>query len=179
MRLPSMLRQLLTLCAISLLPLLSACTPTYDWREVHGATQPFYAYMPGKTSEYTRPVQLGPLKTDMTMTATVVDGVTFAVGVAQMQNGKQAQDALAMMKEAMLRNIDGKVLHEQNSSAPYMQLQIEAAGVQQLGANRNPVLMLARFVAVENRIYQVLVLGSDRPKMREAADTFLTSFKPT
>ncbi|WP_338848851.1 hypothetical protein V8J88_07945 [Massilia sp. W12] len=158
--------------------LLTACSPAYDWREARGAKLPFYANMPGKVSEYTRPVKLGPYESEMTMSATQVDGATFAVGAAQMADAAQSQQALAYMKEALLRNIDGKIVREQGLQAPYSQLQLEAKGLQQMGSSRSQVMLLGRFYAVDKRIYQVIVVGNDKPQVREAAETFFASFKP-
>ena len=157
---------------------LLACSPKYDWREVHGSNSPFSATLPAKASEYTRPVQLGTLKTEMTMTAAQVDGATYAIGTAVMPDAKLAQEALSLMKQALVANIDGKIVREQGEQKPYPYLHVEARGHQQLYGNSKKVLLLARFVAHENRIYQVIAAGEEKPAMREAADTLFSSFKP-
>lgn len=157
---------------------LLACSPKYDWREIHGSNAPFSATMPGKTSEYTRPVLLGKFKADMTMTATQVDGASYAIGTALLADEASAHAALGYMKEALVKNIDGKISHEHGEQKPYSYLQIEAEGHQQLYGGGKKVLLFARFVAYEKRIYQVVVAGDDTPAMRQAADTFLSSFKP-
>ncbi len=158
--------------------LLSACSPKYDWREVRGSASPFTATMPGKPSEYTRPVQLDQLKTNMTMMGTKVEGATFAIGVAEAPDAAKAQIAINMMKLALVKNIDGKIVKEKIVDKPYRYLEIEAAGLQKLYGKTEQVLLLGRFVADDKRIYQVIVAGRESPAMREAADTFLTSFKP-
>lgn len=160
------------------LTLFVACSPKYDWREVRGSATPFTATMPGKPSEYTRPVQLDQLKTNMTMLGTQVDGATFAVGVAEAPDAAKAQVALNIMKLALVKNIDGKIIKEKTVDKPYPYIEIEAAGLQKIYGKTEQVLLLGRFVADDKRIYQVIVAGQGSPAMREAAETFLTSFKP-
>ncbi len=157
---------------------LVACSPKYDWREVRGAGLPFTVTMPGKPSEYTRPVQLDKLKTNMTMTATQVDGATYAVGAAEVPDASQAQAALAIMKLALVKNIDGKIVKEKTATTPYLYSEIEASGLQKIYGKNDQVLLLGRFVASDKRVYQVIVAGQASPAMREAAETFLTAFKP-
>lgn len=158
--------------------LLSACSPEYNWREVRGNSVPFSVTMPGKASEYARPINLGGVQVSMTMTATDVGGATYAVGTAIMPDAAQAQAALGSMKTALLKNINGQIVRERGASAPYSYIEVEAKGRQLTYGNEKNVLLLGRFVARDKRIYQVIVAGEDKAKMREAADTFLTSFKP-
>ncbi|MBI3229861.1 MAG: hypothetical protein HYZ45_06690 [Burkholderiales bacterium] len=169
--------------ALAVLFSLAACSPKYDWRDVHGSNSPFAVTMPGKPSEYTRPVQLDQMKANMTMTATQVDGATFAVGAAELPDAAKAQAALTIMQTALVKNIDGKIsktktITQTTPKDPYPYTEIEAAGIQQIYGKTAPVLLLGRFVAVDKRVYQVIVAGEGSPAMREAAETFLTSFKP-
>lgn len=176
----SLVRRSAALAAICSLALL-ACSPKYDWREVHGsktANIPFEVTMPGKPAEYTRPVQLGAVQVQMTMVATQAGGATFAVGSARLADAKQAQEALALMKTALVKNIDGKVVQEKNVSQPHPRLQVEAKGFQQIYGQSKDVLLLGHFIAKDKQIFQVIVAGEDSKAMRDAADTFLTSFKP-
>ncbi|TFW10420.1 hypothetical protein E4K72_00890 [Oxalobacteraceae bacterium OM1] len=151
--------------------LLLACTPTYDWREVHGSNIPFTVVLPAKPATYTRPVNLDGTQVNMTMTAAEADGVIFAVATAEMADAARAQTALEQMKTAMVRNIQGTVRKEKavamgDSNA----IEVEAASAQRA--------MHARFVARGTRIYQVMAMGQPDRLKPEAVETFLTSFKP-
>lgn len=162
----------LTLAALALL--LAACSPKFDWRQVRGAPVPFEVLLPAKPASVTRPVDLNGVKVDMTMTAAEVDGVTFAVGAATLPDAAAAPAALAAMKTGLVRNINGSIRREAgNGAGP---LELEAVG--KTGPNAPELLLLARFVANNARVYQVLVLGPADSLPRDEADTFFSSFKP-
>lgn len=147
--------------------LLLACSPQYNWREVRGSGAPFMISLPAKPASHARTIELDGNKVEMTMTAAEVEGITFAVGTAQLPDAAQAQKALTAMKTAMVRNISGTVKQEQSSP---VQIEIEASGAQRL--------MLARFIARDRQVYQLVVVGDERKLPREEAATFFASFKP-
>jgi hypothetical protein len=163
----------LSLAAAALLLGMTACTPRYDWREVHGADAPYTVLMPVKPASHARPINLGGVQVTMTMTAADVDGALFAVGTAVMPDAAAAANALATMKTALVRNIGGTIRSEKAAVANGIAtLDVEAAGE---GAHGR--LLFAHLVAKETRIYQVIAIGTDKTLPREAVDTFLTSFK--
>lgn len=157
--------------------LFTACSPKFDWREVHGTNIPFSAVLPGKAASHTRPVDLGGIRVPMTMTAANVDDVTFAVGVAELPDAIKAITALPAMKAAMVRNIGGSIRRESASAAGIspMTIDIEATGNNGYGQQ----LLIARFIAQDTRAYQLVVVGKEKNISREAVDTFFTSFKPS
>lgn len=151
---------------------LAACSPKFDWREVRGSNPPFVVLLPAKPASHTRSINLGGSEVSMTMTAADVDGVTFAVGTAEMPDPAKAQESLAAMKTALVRNINGTVRKE-TSSAPGtapITLEIEATGAESR-------VLFGRFVANGRNVYQVIAVGKESALPREAAETFLTSFK--
>lgn len=155
--------------------LLIACSPKFDWREVRGGGAPFSVTLPAKPSSHTRKIDLGGLPVEMTMTATEVDKVTFAVGAAELPDASQAPKALESMKTALVKNIGGAIRQEKAGAG---MIQIEASGQPTRSSGGQPILLLARFVAKGKYIYQVVVVGSEKAVSREAADTFFSSFKP-
>lgn len=157
--------------------LLAACSPEFNWRQVHGKPIAFEVLLPAKPATLTRPISLGEVRTDMTMTAAEVDGVTFAVGAARLDDAQAATAALPAMKAALVGNINGSIVRESGTAAPGSEpLEVEARGKRAAGGPE--LLLLARFVAVDARIYQILVLGPADKLRRSEADTFLSSFKP-
>lgn len=152
------------------------CTPKYDWREVHGADGAYSIILPAKPATFARPINLDGLEVAMTMTAAEVDGVTFAVGTAQLADAAAAQAALDKMKTALVKNINGSIKHEKRSAPPepVSTIDIEASG----NRNGQPYLLVAHFAAKDKRAYQVIVVGREKAVAREAVDIFLTSFKP-
>ena len=159
------------LAALSLLP---ACSPTYDWRDVRGTEAPYTVLLPAKPSRLARPVNLGGLRTSMTMTAAEVDGVTFAVGTAELPDAAQAQAALLVMQETLVKNIGGIIRHEKRAlGANLSRIDLEAGPV----AGVKGAVLHARLIARERRVYQAIVVGKEKSVRADAVDVFLTSFK--
>lgn len=157
---------------------LPACTPAYDWREVRGTEAPFSVVLPAKPATYSRPINLDGVRLVMTMTAAEADGVTFAVGSAQLPEPAKAQAALQAMKTALVNNIGGTVRHEKSAAAAGVaSIDIEAAGTSNAAGGGQPMLLFARFAAKDRRIYQAVVIGREKAVSRDAVETFFTSFK--
>lgn len=170
---------LTTLAAASIL---SACSPKFDWRDYRSPDAQFTALFPGKPAVLTREIDLDGKKVSLTMTASEVDGATFAIGSAILDSTEQAQAALPAMKTALLKNINGVVRSEKLASAATStaagshqrsSLSVEATGTQQ----GKPVLLVGRFVAQDKRIFQIIILGEENKLSRETIDTFMDSVK--
>ena len=170
----------LGMLAITLL--LSACSPKFDWRDYRSPDAQFTALFPGKPSVLTREINLGGKKVSLTMTASEAEGNTFAIGSATLASAEQAQAALPAMKTALLNNIKGTVRSEKSavaaSSTPAgtrqkSSLSIEATGSQ----NGQPVLLVGRFVALDKRIFQIVIVGQESKLSRENIETFMDSVK--
>lgn len=162
--------------------ILTACNPRFDWREYRSPDAHFSALFPGKPAVLTREIDLDGKKVSLTMTASEVDGNTFAVGSAELDTVQQAQAALPAMKQALLNNIKGTLRSEKsataassNASGTHRQstLSIEATGIR----NGQPALLIGRFVAQDRRIFQIIILGQEKELSREHIDTFLDAVK--
>jgi hypothetical protein len=159
---------------------ISACSPTYDWREVRGTDAPFVVLLPGKPATHSRPINLDGLQLTMTMTAAEVNGVTFAVGSATLPDQAAPHAALNAMKTALVKNIGGTVRHEKSSLAagnPVPSIEVEAVGIPGGKSGGQPRILFARFAEKDRRIYQAVVLGQEKAVAHDAVDTFFTSFK--
>lgn len=167
--------------AIAAIAALTACTPKYDWREVRGTDIAFTVLLPAKPSTYSRPVNLGGITANMTMTAAEIDDVTFAVGTAELPDAAQAQAALLVMKETLVKNINGVVRQEKIQLGRTRSTIELAAGPVAPPASASSagkeISLHARFVARDRRVYQVIVAGRERAIRPDSVDTFLTSFK--
>jgi hypothetical protein len=171
----SFLRLMLPAC---LLLMLVACSPKYDWREVHASHAPYVAAFPAKPSNQTRDTKLAGKSVAMTMTSTQVDGVTFAVASAAMADASEAQAALPLWKAALLANLKGKIKLESSPRVSQGQaLQIEVAASQGAPGKEQPLVVHARFIAVKQHLYQLVVMGPPQRVTRDGIDTFFTSFK--
>ena len=160
--------------ALLLAAALSACSPQYDWRDYRSTDAPYAVLFPGKPASQTRSIQLDTLSVNMTMTAAEVDGVIFAVGSAQLPDAAQGPAAIAAMKTALVNNI-GATVTSSKSSADGRQatLDVEAKGSQ----NGEAMRLIGHFIARDQRIYQVIVMGRDRHIVQDQVETYLSSFK--
>ncbi|HEY1043297.1 MAG TPA: hypothetical protein VGE60_05490 [Telluria sp.] len=156
-----------TLCAV----LLAACSPEYNWRQYDSPDAPYGVLFPDKPATYTRPINLSGSHFDMTMTAAEVKHTVFAVGSGVAPDPATAQQALAAMKTAMVRNIGAQVTEEKTQ--PGSSLDVEARGVR----NGQPMRLVGHFEARGNRFYQVIVLGPDGSVPDEQVEQFMSSFK--
>ncbi len=160
------------------LMLLTACSPKFDWREIHVAQGQYVVAFPAKPSTETRDTRLAGHTVAMTMSSSRVDGITFAVASAAMPDAAQAKAALPVLKQALLGNIGGQIKQE---SQPRLKQgegwQIEAAGSQQQQGKTQPLVIHARFIAHKQFIYQLAIMGPANGIARDHIDTFFTSFK--
>jgi len=157
---------------------LTACSPTFDWRDFRSADAPYAVLFPGKPATHTRDVQLDGAPVSMTMAAAEAAGTTFAVGSAALPDAARAQAAIVAMKTAMASNIGAVITSEKTATASaggklHTSIAIEAKGVR----NGEATLLVGRFIAVDRRVYQLIVIGKEKKWNQDAVDTFMTSFK--
>jgi hypothetical protein len=157
---------------------LTACNPTYNWRDYASPDAPFRVMFPAKPATFTKEIDLDGLKVAMTMTAAEIDGATFAVGTAQAPDAARAQAAVEAMRVALVRNIDGHVTHEKNTAVAGTLTQV-ANDVEADGVVRGvPMHLAGHFEARGTRFYQVIVIGRTKDMPAEQVEQFLESFKP-
>lgn len=181
-KLPSLSQysRLFALFALSVFMLfLNGCDPTLNWREMRSDDAGYTALFPAKPTSFERAVNLDGLQVMMNMTAAEADGVSFAVATAIIEDEGQRAKALTAMQTAMLRNIRGEITEKKtvNVKGGATAIQIHATGqAGQAGPAGTPLVLFARFVMHESRVFQVIALGPKEKLGAEAADTFLSSF---
>lgn len=177
---------LLRLSLVAMLALTAACSPKFDWREIRSDDAAYIIAMPAKPAVFTRSIDLHGITTSMTMTATEVDGITFAIGSAELSEATQAQTSLAAMKTAMVNNIRGAIRHEKTATMPQSQTagagmlaytEILASGAADAATNGQPRVLFARFFAKERHVYQLVVTGREDTVQRDVVDTYFSSFR--
>lgn len=161
---------------------LFACSPKYNWRDYSSQDAPFRVMFPDKPASHTRTIDLHGMKVEMTMTATDVDGVMFAVGTAETPDAASAEAALTSMKTAMVGNIRGTVTREKvgkaSSSSGAASARSAAIDIEATGKNSpNPMRLVGHFESRNKRIYQVIVLGKENDLSKENVEQFMSSFK--
>lgn len=158
--------------------LLAACSPKFDWRDYRGPVIPYSALFPAKPATQTRQVNLGEDKVDMHMAAAEIDGVTFAVGSAELPDAARAQAAITAMKGTMVKNLNATVTSEKQESSSVGGAQRSTIAVEAKGSHNGEAMVLyGRFITKDKRVYQAIVAGREKHVDKEAVDMFLTSFK--
>jgi hypothetical protein len=170
----------LTWLGLFILAMLAGCSPKYDWREVRAEHAPYMIAFPGKPVHQSRNLPLAGKEIKMTMSSTQVDGITFAVGSASLPDAIEARAALPLLKATLLANIQGQIKQESSPAVGKgTALQIEALGQQSKLAvgGAQQIELVARFIAQDKQIYQLVVMGKPDRIVKDTIDTFFTSFK--
>lgn len=162
--------------------MLAACSPKYNWRDYSPPDAAYRVTFPAKPASYTRTINLDGKNLQMSMTAAEVDGAVFAVGAAQAADAATAQEALAAMKTALVRNIDGTVTSEKDAaaatSADGKASQSVSSDVEADGSHQGVRMRLVgHFVARDKRFFQVIVIGPAKAIAPEQTEQFISSFK--
>ncbi len=173
------MRHFITLLLVSIA--ISACSPKFDWRDVRGGAAPFTVLMPAKPASMSREIQLGEQKLLMHMQVTQIDGVSFAVGAVKLPNASQAQASMALIKQALVSNLNGHINEDTTTTASSDGKLTINEVFNATSLTRSPAgvstAMVVRIVARGDWVFQVLVAGPEKALNRDATDTFLTSFK--
>lgn len=91
--------------AVSLLLLLAACNPVFNWREVRPDNTALTVLLPCKPDKAQRSVPLGGRPTELAMLGCDAGDATFAVAVATLDDAAQAAPVLAGWQTATLANL--------------------------------------------------------------------------
>ncbi len=159
---------------------LSACSPTFDWREVRDPTAGYSVLMPGKPSTHTRPVLLNGMTLDMGMRAVEVNQIMFAIGQVRLADSSSAAATLTIMKNQLLASSSTTSTREKIIPAADgrgTMIEVEAGGAPGAGNSGQSRALYGRFISKDAALYQVLIVGPKNKITDEMVETFLTSFK--
>lgn len=176
---------------------LAACSPKFDWREVRSTADAYAVSLPGRPQIITRDVEVpfpaGPQKLSMTMTSAGVGGTMFAVGAAHLpagvvQDDAAVQSAMAFFRDGLLRNIGaaGPVKETPPGALAARTVKLRAATAFEAsgqlgrpGEKPAPARLAARIYVVDDRLYQIVAMGSADDLPDNEIETFFTSFHLT
>ena len=152
-----MRRALVVALATLAASLLAACAPELDWRELHWEDGKLKVMLPAKPSKSAREVVLAGEKVPMEMLQSQLPGLAFGVAFSPLPKGDRAA-VLAAARDALLRNIDGKLVAEREVAIRG----VAAPGREFLGEGvvaGTPMIVAARVAATDDRFYQVVFVG--------------------
>lgn len=157
----------------------SACSPTFNWRELRVDGTPLLALMPCKAETATRPVPLGAAPTaptDLHMHSCEAGGLRFAVAWADVGQAAQVAPALSAWRSASLQSIRVPAAAAADWPAKLAGADavhgVRAQGTDPLG---QPVLTQAAYFARGRQVFQVAVYGARLPD--EVVDAFFAGLQ--
>lgn len=172
----------LAVCAAALL---AACSPDYDWRRVQPVDGGFAAMLPARPASMTRQVALEGLAIEMSLHGARIDETSYTVGVLRLPDPTPAirERVLGALRQSMVANIAGtetassSVQVRVEDSAGQRRGHAPALQVQARGAMRKqPAVLSARFIAQDDRVWQVLVLAPESAAKRAGHDESVQQF---
>ena len=92
-------------CAVLALTCLTACNPTFNWRDARPDGTRLALLMPCKPDKAQRIVPMAGLPTALHLLSCDAGGVTFAVAVADVKDASKVVEALAQWQSITLANI--------------------------------------------------------------------------
>ncbi len=163
----------------ALLLSVSACSPTFNWRELRVDGTPLLALMPCKPESATRPVPLGGAAagpTALHMHSCEAGGLRFAVAWADVGQAAQVAPALAAWRSASLQAIRvapaaaGDWAVKLPGADP-----VQGVAAQGTDAQGQPVQSRALYFARGTQVFQAAVYGPRLPD--EALDAFVAGLQ--
>lgn len=170
-----MRRHLFMIAPMVLVAALLGCFAELDWRELRSAAGGFSVLFPARPLEASRPVA-GAVEAVMHQWSCKAAGSVWAVAYLDLTESARRAPAQAVirLRDALLANIDGRVLAERA-------LRLEdAAGVETRARGRSAgaeVELNVRILARGRRLYQLAVLGAPGAAGEEGLRTFFDSFR--
>jgi hypothetical protein len=171
--------------ALAIVATNAACNPTFNWREFRSADG--YAVMlPGRPQTVSREVKLPDATVQMSMTSTGVGATLFAVGMAQLPAGLSGEPTarrrtIAHVRDALVRNVNVSQVAPSAAVSPILSgarvSESEAIDATGRDSSGRTVLLAARLFVVDDRLFQLIAIGTKDAIPAEALDTFFTSFR--
>ncbi len=135
---------------------LAACSAELDWREFTSPEGRFAVMLPGRPARDSREVALAGAKVPMHMTSVQMSGMAFGVAYADLPPGLDGERVVAEGRDALVRNIGGRVTAERPIVLDGARgIEFQAEGTAQGAAMR----ISARIAVAGDRFYQVVFVG--------------------
>lgn len=179
--------RLVAACVVALGVAAAACNPTFNWREFRSADG-FAVMLPGRPQTVSREVKLPDGMVQMSMTSTGIGATLFAVGAAQLPPGISAEPVsrertIAHMREALARNVDAGQVKRSTATLAVPPgdtrkvLAAEAADASGKVSGGRTVQLAARLFIVDDRLFELIAMGTKDELSPEVLDTFFSSFR--
>ena len=153
---------------------LGACYNELDWREVASTQGRFRITLPAKPHEQTRTLDTAAGTLSMAMVSARAGEWLYGVGYADYPAGGELQGRIDAQRDALLRNIAGRIITQKTAS---LDGRVDRVVIAEGRNGDHEIALHARFVADGLRLYQIVAIGRKGGVSDTELDTFLDSFK--
>ena len=163
------------LTVLTSLPVLTACSPTFNWRDVRPEGTRLALLMPCKPDKAQRTVPMAGQPTALNLLSCDAGGVTFAVSVADVDDAAKTAAVLVQWQSATLANF--KALPTPGTAFKLPGLTSAGVMVKATGqrANGQVVSSQAAYFAQDSRVFQAMMYADNISP--DVADTFFSGLK--
>ena len=160
------------MAAATLAIALSACSPTFDWRQNVFEGTGIQTSFPCRPDRHSRSLDLGGATVRMEMLVCSAGGATYAVGFFDAAEPAAVTSGLARLQAAMLANVGGGRPLQRPLKLPGLNAGPGAVRLAVDGRRPEggPLHLEAAFFAKDLRVYQAAVVGPPLPS--EAIEPF-------
>lgn len=167
----------LWLLAVVLGVWVAGCAPAFDWRTVRTPDDDVELQFPCKPTSRTRAVALGGASVTMTLVSCTVQGVTFGLAHADLDDPARVTPVLAALRAALAANLGAQASRSgaftpKGATPNDAAVRVRLAGRSGEGA---AIEAEAAFFARGMRVYQATVLGAELPA--PVIDVFFDSLR--
>lgn len=150
---------------------LSACYPTYNWREMPVADGLATLAFPGKTETAEREIDLAGISVNFVLTGTEVKGTVFAIGYARLP-----AEITPHEKQSVQRALVDSLAASMSQVAPEQAYQGEVFRMERTVGDRT-VVTVARALVHYDVAIRVMASGPPQELTEEIAHEFMRSLK--
>ena len=158
------------------LTVLTACNPTFNWRDVRPDGTRLALLLPCKPDKAQRTVAMASQPTEINLLSCDAGGVTFAVSMADVNDAGKTDAVLAQWQSATLTNIKaGSPITRDAFKVPGLTtggVMVKATGQR---GNGQAVSSQAAYFAQDSRVFQAVMYADIISP--DVADTFFSGLK--
>lgn len=160
---------------------LTACSPTFDWRTIMNNDDGYTVDLPAKPSNDQRALQIDGKSMQMAMQTAEAGHAVFAVGTVMLPDDAEATQraALDFLRDGLARNVnaapaahDVQIPLAAGGKVPGLEMQLSG----EAGSQHETRTIYARLVAHGRHVYQAAIIAAT-PLPQEQVDQFFSSFQ--
>ena len=156
---------------------LSACSPTFNWREARPEGTRLALLLPCKPDKAQKIVPLGGQNTTLAMLGCDAGGATFAVAVADIGDASRTAEVLGQWQRLSLAAMKAGTPVARPLKLPGASGPVSVVSAEGRDAKDAPVRLSAAYFAQGTQVFQIVLMGGTPAPPADAAETFFSSLK--